>query len=135
MMTSDPLLRKYYPFSTFFFHFSVSFSASFLSLILSSVLNHFLQGFMTASLQTYAREHMEAIDNLSFEFSILSMPSEEIKDAPKDGVIVFGMYLEVGEVSFSSLFLFLFLLVVVLSFLPHRVPSFSSFLTYRSSIS
>ena len=50
---------------------------------------------MTASLQTYAREHMEAIDNLSFEFSILTMPPEDIIDAPKDGVIVFGMYLEV----------------------------------------
>lgn len=50
---------------------------------------------MTASLQTYAREHMEAIDNLSFEYAILTKPPEEIKEAPADGVIVFGMYLEV----------------------------------------
>jgi Dynein heavy chain C-terminal domain len=53
------------------------------------------QGFMTASLQTYAREHLEAIDNLSFAYKILSVPPEEITVAPSDGVIVFGIYLEV----------------------------------------
>ena len=50
---------------------------------------------MTASLQTYAREHLEAIDNLSFAYKILSVPPEEITVAPSDGVIVFGIYLEV----------------------------------------
>ena len=50
---------------------------------------------MTASLQTYARDHLEAIDNLSFAFEILSTPPEDIKVAPADGVVVYGLYLEV----------------------------------------
>jgi dynein heavy chain len=54
----------------------------------------FPQGFMTATLQTYARQHMEAIDNLSFKYEILTIAPEEITEAPEDGVIVFGMYLE-----------------------------------------
>jgi dynein heavy chain len=54
----------------------------------------FPQGFMTASLQTYARKHMEAIDGLSFEFHILKQQPEEILTSPEDGVIVFGLYLE-----------------------------------------
>jgi dynein heavy chain, axonemal len=49
---------------------------------------------MTASLQTYARKHMEAIDGLSFEFEILTVQPEEITESPEDGVIVFGLYLE-----------------------------------------
>jgi len=56
----------------------------------------FPQGFMTASLQTYARKHMEAIDNLSFEFEVLrnGLEPENITTAPEDGVIIFGLYLE-----------------------------------------
>lgn len=49
---------------------------------------------MTASLQTFARKHMEAIDGLSFEFEILTIPPEDIVESPEDGVIVFGLYLE-----------------------------------------
>lgn len=51
---------------------------------------------MTASLQTYARKHMEAIDNLSFDFDILrhGLNPDAITEAPEDGVIVFGLYLE-----------------------------------------
>lgn len=49
---------------------------------------------MTASLQTFARKHMEAIDGLSFEFEILKVAPEEITTAPEDGVIIFGLYLE-----------------------------------------
>jgi len=54
----------------------------------------FPQGFMTASLQTFAREHMEAIDNLSFEFEILDTPPELLTKGPADGVFLFGLYLE-----------------------------------------
>jgi Dynein heavy chain C-terminal domain len=50
---------------------------------------------MTASLQTYARDHLEAIDNLSFAYQILSTAPQDIKEAPADGVIVYGLYLEV----------------------------------------
>jgi len=54
----------------------------------------FPQGFMTASLQTFARKHMEAIDGLTFKFKILKQDPESIVDSPEDGVIVFGLYLE-----------------------------------------
>ena len=57
---------------------------------------------MTASLQTYARQHMEAIDNLSFQYEILSAAPDEITEAPADGVIVFGMYLEVRHPLYLS---------------------------------
>lgn len=49
---------------------------------------------MTASLQTFARKHMEAIDGLSFEFEILNTAPEEIETAPEDGVIIYGLYIE-----------------------------------------
>lgn len=49
---------------------------------------------MTASLQTFARKHMEAIDSLSFEFEVLKTEPEEITESPEDGVIVYGLYME-----------------------------------------
>jgi dynein heavy chain len=49
---------------------------------------------MTASLQTFARKHMEAIDGLSFEFEILEVQPEDITVSPDDGVIIFGLFLE-----------------------------------------
>jgi hypothetical protein len=49
-----------------------------------------LQGFMTASLQTFARKHQEAIDNLNFEFEILTAAPEEIQSGPDDGVFIYG---------------------------------------------
>lgn len=49
---------------------------------------------MTASLQTFARKHMKAIDGLAFEFKVLTIKPEEITERPDDGVIVFGLYLE-----------------------------------------
>eukprot|EP01041_Mallomonas_annulata_P001585 gene1585-3062_t len=54
----------------------------------------FPQGFMTASLQTFARKHMEAIDALSFEFEILLQEPEDFSIGPEDGVFIFGLYLE-----------------------------------------
>jgi len=54
----------------------------------------FPQGFMTASLQTFARDHMEAIDNLSFEYEVLKAAPQDILVGPADGVIIFGLFLE-----------------------------------------
>lgn len=54
----------------------------------------FPQGFMTASLQTFARKHMESIDTLSFEFNVLHESPEELTVGPEDGVYLFGLYLE-----------------------------------------
>ena len=51
---------------------------------------------MTASLQTFARKHMEAIDGLQFEFYIMREfeEIEDIKEGPADGVYIYGLYLE-----------------------------------------
>ena len=49
---------------------------------------------MTASLQTYARKHMEAIDGLSFEFEMLRENPDEILQGPDDGVFIYGLYIE-----------------------------------------
>ena len=50
---------------------------------------------MTASLQTFARKHMEAIDGLLFEYHIkLSLKPDDIPEGPDDGVYIYGLYLE-----------------------------------------
>jgi dynein heavy chain len=54
----------------------------------------FPQGFMTASLQTFARKHKEAIDGLSFDFELLRAGKDDIAEGPADGVYVFGLFLE-----------------------------------------
>jgi len=54
----------------------------------------FPQGFMTASLQTFARKYMESIDTLSFEFQVLREEPVELTVGPEDGVYCHGLYLE-----------------------------------------
>ena len=54
----------------------------------------FPQGFMTASLQTYARKHSVAIDGLSFAYEVLRVAPADITEGPDDGVYVYGLYLE-----------------------------------------
>ena len=54
----------------------------------------FPQGFMTASLQTFARKHMQAIDKLAFEFELLRGSPDSFEEGPEDGVYVHGLYLE-----------------------------------------
>ena len=54
----------------------------------------FPQGFMTASLQTYARKYLAAIDGLSFKFEVKHEAVEEIKEGPEDGVFIYGLFLE-----------------------------------------
>ncbi len=64
----------------------------------------FPQGFMTASLQTFARRHMVAIDTLSFEFDVLrnGLQPELITEGPEDGVIIFGLYMEGARFSHET---------------------------------
>merc|ERR1719198_2462611 len=54
----------------------------------------FPQGFMTGTLQTFARKHMVAIDTLKFKFAVLRDDSPLLEDGPDDGVICDGMFLE-----------------------------------------
>jgi len=55
----------------------------------------FPQAFITGTLQNYARKHVIAIDCLGFEFRILDDRSHtDIKEKPKDGCYIYGMFLE-----------------------------------------
>lgn len=54
----------------------------------------FPQGFMTASLQTYARQEKIAIDTLYFRTEVRPYHKEQITDHPPIGVNVHGLYLE-----------------------------------------
>ena len=54
----------------------------------------FPQGFMTGTLQTFARKHMVAIDTLKFKFAVLHDDSPLLEEGPDDGVICDGMFLE-----------------------------------------
>lgn len=55
----------------------------------------FPQAFLTATLQNYARKHVIAIDELSFEFKIYDeVTHQEITEKPEDGAFCYGMYVE-----------------------------------------
>jgi dynein heavy chain, axonemal len=55
----------------------------------------FPHGFMTGTLQTYARKHLKPIDQLGYRFRILKeyLP-EKITKAPRDGIYVYGLFIE-----------------------------------------
>jgi len=55
----------------------------------------FPQGFMTGTLQTFARKHMEAVDTLRFKFEMLEEEDPtKIENAPDDGVLIYGLFME-----------------------------------------
>lgn len=54
----------------------------------------FPQGFMTGVLQTFARKHQVAIDQLNFGFKILDCDQEAITLAPQDGVYIYGLFMD-----------------------------------------
>eukprot|EP00929_Paragymnodinium_shiwhaense_P087552 TRINITY_DN476_c0_g8_i1.p1 TRINITY_DN476_c0_g8~~TRINITY_DN476_c0_g8_i1.p1 ORF type:complete len:2571 (-),score=771.76 TRINITY_DN476_c0_g8_i1:261-7973(-) len=57
----------------------------------------FPQAFFTGAMQNFARKHNEEIDLLSFSQEVLSIvqePVKELKQAPADGVFIYGMFLE-----------------------------------------
>ncbi|GBG29459.1 Dynein heavy chain 1, axonemal [Hondaea fermentalgiana] len=54
----------------------------------------FPQGFMTGTLQTHARKYKVAVDELTFNNSIINKEPEEIVESPEDGVLVYGMWME-----------------------------------------
>ena len=62
----------------------------------------FPQGFMTGTLQTYARKYQVAIDTLSFEFKALREQPEEVEEGPDDGIYVHGLYLEGARWDFDN---------------------------------
>ena len=62
----------------------------------------FPQGFMTASLQTYARKTQTPIDALQFKTNVKAVFAEDITEAPEDGVNIHGLYLEGAKWDFSK---------------------------------
>jgi len=55
---------------------------------------YFPQGFMTGALQNHSRKYKIPINALDFNFKVQTLERTEIEEAPKDGVIVYGLYLE-----------------------------------------
>ncbi|KAH8057234.1 dynein light chain binding protein [Aureococcus anophagefferens] len=58
-------------------------------------------GFMTGTLQTYARKHMVAIDTLEYEYEVLKLDGDP-EAAPEDGVICSGLNLEGARWCFDT---------------------------------
>ncbi|KAG7496340.1 dynein heavy chain 2, axonemal [Solea senegalensis] len=54
----------------------------------------FPNGFLTAVLQSYARQHNTSVDMLSWEFIVSTVDDSNLLYPPKDGVFVRGLYLE-----------------------------------------
>lgn len=55
----------------------------------------FPQAFLTGTLQNYARKHIIAIDELTYQFKIYDdISPQDVKEKPEDGCYVYGMYLE-----------------------------------------
>ena len=54
----------------------------------------FPQGFLTGTLQNYARRNVVSIDLISFGFQVLTQTEDQIKEGPKDGCYIRGLYIE-----------------------------------------
>jgi len=55
----------------------------------------FTQSFLTGTKQNYARRHVIAIDQIEFDFEILSDPKHfDLTKSPDDGAYIFGLHLE-----------------------------------------
>ncbi|KAL3846382.1 hypothetical protein ACJMK2_017380 [Sinanodonta woodiana] len=54
----------------------------------------FPTGFLTAVLQTAARQNNVSVDSLSWEFSVMTVDDSNITGPPKDGVYIKGLFLQ-----------------------------------------
>jgi len=57
----------------------------------------FPQGFMTGTLQTFARKHQVAVNTLAFQFHVEEREAADITESPEDGVYCYGMWCEGGR--------------------------------------
>jgi dynein heavy chain len=56
---------------------------------------YFPQGFMTASLQVFARKYKLPIDTLRFTFKVLDVYNrDDVSEAPEDGVFIDGLFMD-----------------------------------------
>lgn len=55
----------------------------------------FPQAFITGVMQNYARQYVIAIDRLDFDYVIKDdLSPDDVKEAPKDGCLIYGLFLE-----------------------------------------
>ncbi|CAM9410945.1 unnamed protein product, partial [Discosporangium mesarthrocarpum] len=54
----------------------------------------FPQGFMTGTLQTFARKYQVAIDTLNYKFEVMHEDPADVKEGPDDGIYCHGLWLE-----------------------------------------
>lgn len=63
----------------------------------------FPHGFMTGTLQTYARKIVKEIDCISFSFKFRTETDvSQIKQGPDDGIYVYGLYIEGARWNFKT---------------------------------
>lgn len=55
---------------------------------------YFPQGFMTASLQAYARKTALPIDTLKFKTHVRNYDENDVQEVPEDGVNMHGLFIE-----------------------------------------
>uniref|UniRef100_G3TQL9 Dynein axonemal heavy chain 1 n=1 Tax=Loxodonta africana TaxID=9785 RepID=G3TQL9_LOXAF len=54
----------------------------------------FPQAFLTGTLQNFARKSVISIDTISFDFKVMAQSLSEIKQRPKEGCYIYGLFLE-----------------------------------------
>lgn len=65
----------------------------------------FPQGFMTAIKQTYSREYQIAVDILTVTCEVKGYGNDNLEAIPKDGVLIYGLFMEAGRFDRSKLLL------------------------------
>jgi len=61
----------------------------------------FPQGFLTGTLQNFARSASISIDTIAFDFEVVKEPASEIKQRPTSGCYITGLYLEGARWEYS----------------------------------
>jgi dynein heavy chain len=62
----------------------------------------FPQGFMTATMQTYARATGKPIDTLGFVTHVSEIMAEEVEEEPETGVNIHGLYMQGAKWDYKS---------------------------------
>ncbi|XP_066927305.1 dynein axonemal heavy chain 1-like isoform X2 [Clytia hemisphaerica] len=61
----------------------------------------FPQGFLTGTLQNYARANAMAIDTISFDYEVMKEPAKKLTSRPTSGCYISGLYLEGARWGYS----------------------------------
>ena len=55
---------------------------------------YFTQAFLTGTSQNFARRYTVEIDDVRFDFEVMPKPQQMYRKAPKDGVYVYGLFVD-----------------------------------------